>query len=94
MDKSEDEQGFRVRVEFSREGQTYTFDVPANTTSFVIPSDIPKPSPEWDECDARAVFGVTISAYNAAGESGALSAGGVTGDCGTPIPRTPTPTAR
>jgi hypothetical protein len=91
-DNSFNEDGFRIRIEIPGTQETYTFDVPANATSFAIPNSLPLGCARYEGEPSRGSYWITVSAYNAAGESQGPKVGHM-GNCPTPIPRTPTPAA-
>lgn len=63
-DAFSDEQGFRVRVEYGSMEQ-FSYDLPANTTSFVLPNDA-TPQAGSSKC-ARSSFSITVEALQTSG---------------------------
>lgn len=63
-DAASDEQGFRVTVEYGSM-ETFSYDLPANTTSFVLPNDA-TPQTGSNKC-ARSSFSITVEALQPSG---------------------------
>lgn len=69
LDRSADETGFVIRLEFTNSGERFEWSVPANSTEFILP-DSAQPtgepgSPEWS---ARKDFSLQVVARTPRGD--------------------------
>jgi hypothetical protein len=66
-DDYSDERGFRIVLEYGVSGERFTYEVPANTTRFIVPkADTPKSGRH--RCD-RTSFSITVYALRPQGDA-------------------------
>ena len=78
-----DERGFRIRIEYGRTNETFTYDVRANTTWFIVPA---AEAPRFDPpACRRADYSLTVFALRPRGET-IVNGQAVDSECGASLP--------
>lgn len=83
VDEHANESGFRIELSYPNTGETFLYDVPANTVAFALPSEAsPRLKESREQCLRRKDFQVLVYALFAQGPPVMVSGMAFNGECG------------